>query len=154
MPLYVSARGLTTSPIPYGAELFEIEFDFVDHRLLADHELGADALDAAAARAAWPTSTPTSWPRSSSWASTCESATMPVEVPEPIRFERRPRPRQLRPGCAHAFWRVLVRVDRVFKVFRGRFLGKCSPVHFFWGGFDLAVTRFSGRRAPMWAARR
>jgi Family of unknown function (DUF5996) len=149
VPLYVDARGLTTSPIPYGAELFEIGFDLVDHRLWISTSWG-----------------PTRWlplgPRSVAdfyaevlgalrglgvdvriWA-------RPVEVADPIPFAQDHVHAAYEPAAAHAFWRALVQADRVFKQFRGRFLGKCSPVHFFWGAFDLAVTRFSGRRAPMW----
>ena len=74
--------------------------------------------------------------------------TMPVEVPNPIRFEQDRVHASYDPEYANRFWRVLVSADTVFKEFRGRFIGKSSPVHFFWGSFDLAVTRFSGRRAP------
>jgi hypothetical protein len=77
--------------------------------------------------------------------------TRPVEVADPIRFENDLAPAAYDPLAANALWRVLIQVDRVFKRFRGGFRGKCSPVHFFWGGFDLAVTRFSGRPAPLWS---
>jgi hypothetical protein len=145
--LYVSTRGLTTSPIPYGSELFEIEFDFLAHELRLATSWGpigavplrprsiadfyADVLTALAkldiAVPIWPT---------------------PVEVPDPIPFAQDHVHASYDPAAAQAFWRVLMRADSVFKVFRGGFLGKSSPVHFFWGGLDLAVTRFSGRRAP------
>ena len=73
----------------------------------------------------------------------------PNEVPNPIRFSQDQRHAAYDPAAAHRFWRALVQADRVFKLFRTGFLGKASPVHFFWGSFDLAVTRFSGRRAPL-----
>jgi hypothetical protein len=77
--------------------------------------------------------------------------TRPVEITDPIPFEQDHVHAAYDAAAAHTFWRILIQVDRVFKQFRGRFLGKSSPVHFFWGAFDLAVTRFSGRRAPMWS---
>jgi hypothetical protein len=147
--LYVSVRGLTTSPIPYGSELFEAQFDFLRHELLIDTSWAASA----AVRLE---------PRSVAdfYAEVMAALqrlgievhlwTTPVEVADPIPFEQDTVHASYDPAAAHAFWRALVQVDRVFKQFRGRFLGKSSPVHFFWGGFDLAVTRFSGRRAPMW----
>jgi hypothetical protein len=77
--------------------------------------------------------------------------THPVEIADPIPFEQDHVHAAYDAAAAHTFWRVLVQVDRVFKQFRGQFLGKSSPVHFFWGAFDLAVTRFSGQRGPMWS---
>jgi hypothetical protein len=145
--LYVSARGLTTSPIPYAKGVFEISFDFVAHMLqiatslgetrtfrltprtvaefyaklmAALHSLGIDVK-------VWP---------------------MPVEVPRPVRFNLDESHAAYDREYAHRFWLILARVDTVFWEFRSRFIGKVSPVHFFWGSFDLAVTRFSGRRAP------
>jgi hypothetical protein len=145
--LYVSARGLTTSPIPYATGVFEISFDFVAHMLqiatslgetrtfrltprtvaefyaklmAALHSLGIDVK-------VWP---------------------MPVEVPRPVRFNLDESHAAYDREYAHRFWQILARVDTVFWEFRSRFIGKVSPVHFFWGSFDLAVTRFSGRRAP------
>jgi hypothetical protein len=147
VPLYVSGRGLTTSPIPYDKEIFEIQFDFIDHKLdiitaggeirsmrlapraVADfysefmsmlHALGINVK-------IWP---------------------MPSEVPNPIRLDQDRTHSSYDPEYAHRFWRILVTIDSVFKEFRARFIGKVSPVHFFWGSFDFAVTRFSGRRAP------
>jgi hypothetical protein len=143
----VSSRGLTTSPIPYANKTFEITFDFIAHsldittsrgethsfrlrpRTVAEfyaefmdalHSLGIDVK-------IWP---------------------MPVEVPRPVRFTLDEAHSAYDPEYAHRFWQVLVSVDTVLKEFRSRFIGKCSPVHFFWGSFDLCVTRFSGRRAP------
>jgi len=149
VPLYVSARGLTTSSMPYGSELFEIGFDFVDHRLELTTSWG-------------PTRSVPLGPRSvAEFYADVRAAlqaleinvqiwTTPVEVADGNPFELDHEHVAYDPATAQAFWRVLVQADRVFKQFRSRFLGKCSPVHFFWGGFDLAVTRFSGRRAPMW----
>jgi len=145
--LYVTARGLTTSPIPHGARIFEIEFDFIDHKL--------SIATADGARREIPL-----LPRSvSEFYHALMSIlreldlpvslnTMPNELPDPIPFERDEMHRAYDRDYANRFWRVLVQADRVFKEFRSRFCGKCSPVHFFWGSFDLAVTRFSGRAAP------
>lgn len=146
--LYVSARGLTTSPIPYGDRDFEVEFDLIDHTLVirvsdgASHvlplasgtvarfyeqffgalrELGIDVRV---------------YPRA-------------VEIPEIIELDRDQTPRQYDPVWATRFFTALCLIDGVFKRFRSSFLGKASPVHFFWGSFDLAVTRFSGRTAPL-----
>ncbi|MCR5879087.1 DUF5996 family protein [Phenylobacterium sp. J367] len=147
VPLYVSPRGLTTTAIPDGARTFEIEFNFLDHRLditcsdggaqhfaltpMAVADFHAELM-AALARIGVA---PRIW-------------TTPCEVPAPIPFEQDRLHRSYDAEAVSRFFRVLVQVDRVMKVFRGRFLGKCSPVHFFWGSFDLAVTRFSGRPAP------
>jgi uncharacterized protein DUF5996 len=147
VPLYLSARGLTTSAIPYGTSSFEIEFDFVDHELVIAcsnghrrtlkleprsvaafyrevmrllRELGIEVR-------IWP---------------------VPVELPDPIPFGDDTVHAAYDAEYAHRFWRVLEQSARVLTEFRGGFVGKCSPVHFFWGSFDLAVTRFSGRRAP------
>jgi hypothetical protein len=147
--LYVSTHGLTTSPMPYGAESFEIDFDFVTHQLLIETSWGARQVVALEPKSV-----------ADFYAEVMAALrglgievsiwSHPVEIPDPIPFERDRVHAAYDPAAAHAFWRTLVQVDRVFKQFRGRFLGKSSPVHFFWGSFDLAVTRFSGRRAPMW----
>ncbi len=145
--LYVSARGLTTSLIPNGGSGLELEFDFIAGALVVRTTEGAErrvplapgsiagfhaaVMDALAAVGA-PTTidvTPNE---------------LAEAIPFPIDVARRPYD----PEVARAFWRALVQIDRVFHRFRSRFLGKVSPVHFFWGSFDLAVTRFSGRRAP------
>jgi hypothetical protein len=145
--LYVSARGLTTSVIPYGDRVFEIEFDFLEHQLLIK------TCDPA-------TRVIPLGPRSvadfyQEFMSTLRSLNidvkiwhMPVEVPDPIPFDQDRTHASYDKEYARRLWRTLVSVDDVFKVFRSRFIGKSSPVHFFWGGFDLAVTRFSGRPAP------
>jgi Family of unknown function (DUF5996) len=147
VPLYVSARGLTTSAMPYDARSFEIEFDFIDHRLLITCSDGA-------------TKTLPLTPRSvADFYREVMAAlddldikvkiwTMPVEIPDPIPFEQDQQHASYDPEYANRFWRTLAQVDKVFTQFRSRFIGKSSPVHFFWGSFDLAVTRFSGRRAP------
>src|ERR1700686_4528128 len=148
VPLYVTARGLGTSPIPVGNEILEIEFDFVNHRLLARTSRGGEG--------SFPLEPQTV-------AEFYERAMrllkgigievaineMPSEIPNPIRFPEDRLHASYQPDAVHRFWRVLVQADRVFKLFRTGFLGKVSPVHFFWGGFDLAVTRFSGRPAPL-----
>jgi hypothetical protein len=147
VPLYVSARGLTTSPIPYGKGVFEVQFDFIDHRL----EISTSGGETKSMRLE---------PRTvaefhSQFLALLKSLEievkiwdMPVEIPNPIRFDQDRVHGAYDPESAHTFWRILVAVDGVFKEFRSGFLGKVSPVHFFWGSFDLAVTRFSGRRAP------
>jgi hypothetical protein len=144
---YVTPRGLTTSAIPYGQLTFEVQFDFHDHRLIVSsgngavksmplspmpvadfhgqfmdllHSLGLDVH-------IWP---------------------VPVEVADPIPFKQDRTHASYHPEYANRLWRILAQSARVMDMFRSRFIGKCSPVHFFWGAFDMAVTRFSGRRAP------
>ncbi len=147
VPLYVSTRGMTTSPIPYGERVFEMEFDFLDHNLAIRSSdritnfvplyprsvsdfyrevmavLGAMGLEIKI------------WPK-------------PVEVSDPIPFPEDEEHASYDFKYVTRFHRILLQSDAIFKEFRGRFIGKVSPVHFFWGSFDLAVTRFSGRRAP------
>ena len=148
VPLYVNARGLTTSAMPYGGGAVEVRFDFLDDMLHVETSAGATrdlALE----------------PRS---VADFYHATMdalralgvdirirprPVELTDVIAFDRDEVHGAYDAEAARRFWRVLVQVDRVLHAFRGRFIGKCSPVHFFWGSFDLACTRFSGRRAPL-----
>ncbi len=147
VPLYISAVGLTTSAIPYRDEAFEIEFDFIHHQLHLRTSEGEEKRIVLAPRSVadfyrefmttlqrlgidvkiWP---------------------VPVEVPNPIRFDMDTQHASYDPEYANRFWRILALIERIFLQFRARFVGKCSPVHFFWGSFDLAVTRFSGRRAP------
>ena len=145
--LYVTSRGLTTSPIPHGVSTFEIAFDFIDHQLRIEKSDGAHR-------------TIELKPRSVAefYRMVMEALgdldlsvginTMPNEIENPIPFDRDEEHRSYDREYANRFWRVLVQTDRIFKEFRSRFCGKCSPVHFFWGSFDLAVTRFSGRPAP------
>jgi hypothetical protein len=145
-PLYLTARGLGTSPIPYREATFDMELNLVDHRLAVrtSHGFGA--------------SMPL-MPRSvaSFYAETLKMLNglgidvqiwpMPVEVPNPIRFDQDEQHHSYDPVFANRFFRVLSQTDRALKTFEGQFLGKQSPSHFFWGSFDLAQTRFSGRRA-------
>jgi hypothetical protein len=154
VPLYVSARGLTTSPMTHGDRIFEIGFDFIDHTLRIECSDGAlTTLDL----------------RPQSVADFYEEVmealhglgldvkiwTTPVEVPSPfsavreaVPFEQDQVHKSYDPDYVNRFWRALVSIDDVFKQFRSRFIGKVSPVHFWWGSFDHAVTRFSGRSAP------
>lgn len=147
VPLYVSARGVSTSTIPYWNRVFEIEFDFLDHNLAIRDSNGATNVLPLYARSVadfygefmavlramdidvkiWP---------------------KPVEIPDPIPFPDDVVHASYDPEAVRKFHRILLSVDSIFKEFRGGFVGKTSPVHFFWGSFDLAVTRFSGRRAP------
>ena len=147
VPLYVSARGLTTSPIPAGGRSLEIVFDFLDHQLritCSDGRHEAFALRPMSVAAFYRET----FAALSSLGVAPHIWTTPCEVEHPIPFEADDTHRAYDPEAAQRFWRVLVQADRVMKAFRGRFIGKASPVHFFWGSFDLAVTRFSGRRAP------
>jgi hypothetical protein len=145
--LYVTARGLSTSPIPAAGEIFEIEFDFIAHRLLVRTSRGAERV-----LALEPQSVADFYHqlmdvlRGLGIAVTIHE--MPNEVPDPTPFSKDRAHHSYDASAAHAFWRVLIQADRLFKHFRSGFLGKVSPVHFFWGSFDLAVTRFSGRTAP------
>jgi hypothetical protein len=147
VPLYVSARGLTTSAMPYEDRIFEIEFDFIDHQLLIKCSDGAS--ETLALR---PQSVADFY--AEVMASLRELGieikiwTMPVEIPDPIPFEDDKIHASYDAEYANRFWRALVKMDEVLKEFRARFIGKVSPVHFFWGSFDMAVTRFSGRPAP------
>jgi len=149
VPLYITARGLTTSPMPYDSGDIEIYFDFIAHKLLietSDGELRELALK--------PQSVAQFYKQFMAVLSELQVPvkiwTKPCELPpeHTIPFEEDAQHASYDPEAAHNFWRILVWVDSVFKEFRADFLGKVSPVHFFWGSFDLAVTRFSGRRAP------
>ena len=146
-PLYVNARGLTTSPIPYGNFVFEIQFDFIDHMLLIDRSDGVRKQIALVPRtvAAFYTEFMSAL---RSLGIEVSIYAKPVEVENPIPFADDRLYHAYDADAAHRFWRILVSCDAVFKQFRARFLGKNSPVQFFWGSFDLAVSRFSGRRAP------
>jgi Family of unknown function (DUF5996) len=147
VPLYVSARGLTTSPIPHNGGTFEIVFDFIEHVLLIQKSDGRVTTLRLA-----PKSVADFHAEVMAALHSMDIAvkiwTMPVEIPDPIRFDADRTHASYDPDYANRFWRILVSADALFKEFRGRFIGKASPVHFFWGSFDLAVTRFSGRRAP------
>jgi hypothetical protein len=145
--LYVTSRGLTTSPIPHGATTFQIDFDFIDHELLIQTSGGAVRKLPLRPQ-----------PVADFYAELMGELerlgvgvrirTRPNEVAEAIPFEEDRRHAAYDAAYAGRFWRALAQADRVLKRFRAGFIGKCSPVHFFWGSFDLAVTRFSGRPAP------
>ncbi len=145
--LYVNARGLTTSAIPYDKGTFEVQFDFIAHSLEISTSFGESRSFRLAPRSV-----------AAFYAEFMEALhslgiavkiwPMPVEVPSPIRFNLDKDHASYDPEYANRFWRVLVSITPVFEGFRAGFLGKSSPVHFFWGSFDLCVTRFSGRRAP------
>ncbi len=146
VPLYVTARGLTTSPIPVGNEILDIEFDFLRHQLVARISRGE-----VRTLPLEPRTVADFYRRVMDLLNGMGVAIaineMPNEVEKPIRFSTDQVHGSYDADAAHAFWRVLVQADRIFKLFRSGFIGKVSPVHFFWGSFDLAVTRFSGRRA-------
>jgi hypothetical protein len=147
VPLYVTSRGLTTSPIPYAARSFQIDFDFIDHRLEIRCSDGAIATVVLSARSVADFYGEV-MDRLRELGLETRIWTMPVEIPDAVPFEQDRDHASYDPDYAHRFWRILVHVDRVCTRFRSGFLGKVSPVHFFWGSFDLAVTRFSGRPAP------
>jgi hypothetical protein len=145
--LYVTPRGLTTSSIPYGFRSFEIEFDFIAHELIIRTNDGKGV-----GIPLQPESVADFYKR---FMGEMDRLHLPVkihmkpnEVENPILFDRDEIHKSYDPAYARRFWQILVQSDRVFKQFRALYLGKCSPVHFFWGAPDLAVTRFSGRRAP------
>ncbi|HEV8037537.1 MAG TPA: DUF5996 family protein [Bryobacteraceae bacterium] len=145
--LYVTARGLTTSPIPYAARTFEIHFDFIDHKLDILTSDGQTKQIALAPKSVAQFYRELMESLHALGIDVTIHAT-PDEVANPMPFAEDITHKSYDPDSVHTFWRILVSVDTVFKEFRARFIGKCSPVHFFWGSFDLAVTRFSGRRAP------
>lgn len=147
VPLYVSSRGLTTSLIPYGNRYFEMEFDFLQHQLeirTTDSQTRIVALA--------PRSVADFYAELMAALRSLDFEVhiwkMPVEVPNPIPFDQDHVHAAYDAEYVQRLWRILLSVDAVFKIFRSRFIGKSSPVHFFWGSFDLALTRFSGRRAP------
>ncbi len=146
--LYVSARGLTTGLIPHGPLGFELEFDLISHAL------EVRVSDGGQARIVLAPGTVAGFHAELS--QTLARSGVPIaidvhpnELPDPVPFPQDAAMREYVPEHAHRFWLALVQCDRVFKLFRTRFIGKCSPVHLFWGSFDLAVTRFSGRPAPL-----
>ena len=144
---YVTARGLTTSAMPYAKGTVEINFDFIAHTLEILTSLG----ETRSFRLVPRTVAEFYFELMSALHSLGIDAkvwTMPVEVPRPVRFNLDEAHSAYNSEYAHRFWQVLVSVDTVLREFRSRFIGKASPVHFFWGSFDLAATRFSGRRAP------
>lgn len=145
--LYVTPRGLSTSPVPHGGDTFEVAFDFIDHQLVVRTSDGRTASMPLAPR------TVADFYRGyvallSSLGIEARIRPVPSELPEVIPFEEDRVHASYDPDAAERCWRAMVQVDRVLKRFRGQFLGKSSPVHFWWGAFDLACTRFSGRTAP------
>jgi hypothetical protein len=146
--LYLSDRGLTTSPIPYGDRTFQLDFDFLNHVLWASTDDGFYKKIGLFPR-----------PVAEFYADLMQSLSelgieihihgMPNEIPNPIRFSEDRTHASYDQDYAQRLWRILLQVHRVLYAFRSSFIGKCGPVHFFWGSFDLAVTRFSGRRAPL-----
>jgi hypothetical protein len=147
VPLYVNARGLATSPMPHGKKMFEIQFDFLEHVLECRVSDGGSARIALRPRtvADFKVAVMDMLDRLGVPAPIRD---LPCEIAGAIPFSDDHGHSAYDAGYVHRFWRALVQVDQVFNHFRTAFLGKCSPVHFFWGSFDLAVTRFSGRRAP------
>jgi hypothetical protein len=145
--LYVTPRGLTTSPIPTGARTFEVAFDFLDHTLWIHSSDGARR-----AMGLYPRSVADFYRELMALLRALDIEVainpLPQEVRDPIRCDEDHVHASYDAAYATRWWRILVRSERVLQQFRARFLGKCSPVHFFWGSFDPAVTRFSGRRAP------
>jgi hypothetical protein len=148
VPLYVTPRGLTTSPVPYRHRSFQIDFDFISHAL---HVASSDGerrsielrpMSVAAFHRQVMDLLRTLGLDVHIW-------TTPVEIANPIPFEADHQHAAYDADHVNRFWRILLQVDRVFTLFRARYIGKVSPVHFFWGSFDLAVTRFSGRPAPV-----
>ncbi len=144
---YLTSRGLTTSPMPAGDRTLEVEFDFVAHQLIARTSDGAERTLPLA-----PHSVAEFYQRYRellrSLGVNVRMWPVPSEIAEPVRFPDDHAHASYDADAVHRFWLALVRADRVFKEFRGEFLGKSSPSHFWWGSFDLACTRFSGRRAP------
>jgi hypothetical protein len=147
VPLYVTARGLTTSRIPYGQRAFELSIDFLRHQLVLETTDGIRKTLPLAPRSVAEFYTELMAMLRSAGIEVKIWRT-PVEIPNPIPFDQDHVHRSYDPAVVERFWRILLSVDAVFSEFRSGFIGKCSPVHFFWGSFDLAVTRFSGRRAP------
>jgi len=145
--LHVTAKGLTTLPIPYRDRTFQIDFDFIHHLLTvqsSDGRIGHFKLE--------PQSVATFYSRLMDQMAKLDLHVQihrkPNEVADAIPFDRDESHAAYDREYANRYWRVLVQADRVLTEFRARFAGKCSPVHYFWGAPDLAVTRFSGRRAP------
>jgi hypothetical protein len=147
VPLYVSTRGLTTSSIPYGSGSFELSFDFIEHKL------ALHTSDGIIKKLPLTPRTVADFYRDvmrmlRSAGIEVHIWKMPVEIPNPIPFDQDTTHASYDPQSTYRFWRILTTVEHVFNEFRSGFMGKSSPVHFFWGSFDLAVTRFSGRPAP------
>jgi hypothetical protein len=145
--LPLTARGVTTGPLPHGGRFWQAEFDFIDHALKFATSDGGTAsvplqpqsvarFHAGVCAALASLGVP------------CEVRTQPCEIADALPFDRDTEPRPYDGDAVRRWWRILLQADRVLRIFRAGFRGKCSPVHFFWGAMDLAVTRFSGRTAP------
>ncbi|HEX3643073.1 MAG TPA: DUF5996 family protein, partial [Ktedonobacteraceae bacterium] len=147
VPLYITSRGLTTSPIPYQQHIFEVQFDFIDHNLLIVTDDGSNKT-----LPLIPRSVAEFYHEFMAALLTLgievKINTLPSEVKNPIRCDVDDVHAAYDAEYANRFWRILVQTELVMKQFRSSFLGKTTPIHFFWGSFDLANTRFSGRRAP------
>jgi hypothetical protein len=146
--LYVTARGLTTSPMPYGVRSFQVDFDFIDHNLLIRTNEGATRALALVPR------TVADFYREytgmlDALGFRIKLRTTPCELEDRLPFHEDRQHSAYDPDYVSRCWKILARTSRVLEQFRGGFVGKCSPVHFFWGAFDLACTRFSGRKAPV-----
>jgi hypothetical protein len=144
---YLTSRGLTTSPIPQGYGSFEVQFDFIDHKLLIETSNGA-VLELNLEPQSVADFYRKFMAALQEMGIEVHIHAVPDEFPNPIPFEEDDTHRSYDAGAVNRFWRILVWSDTVFKEFRAHFTGKASPVHFFWGSFDLAATRFSGRVAP------
>jgi len=145
--LYVTSRGLTTSPIPDGDRTFQIDFDFITHQLIIAVSTGE-----VESFVLIPRSVASFYEelmdRLRKLGIEAKINTMPAEVPDAIPCDKDQTHASYDAAAVNRFWRALATIDEIFKEFRAGFIGKASPVHFFWGSFDLAVTRFSGRKAP------
>jgi hypothetical protein len=152
VPLYVTARGLTTSPIPFGPRVFELTFDFIQHVLRIEVSTGGEGRVPLRARSVADFMTEVMKALATLGIGVAIND-RPCEIPGAIPLSQDHVHASYDPSAAHALWQALVQIDRVMKQFRSGFIGKVSPVHFFWGSFDMAVTRFSGRRAPPFAGK-
>ncbi len=147
VPLYVTARGLTTSPMPWGDATFSIDLDFIDHEVVVEDSDGRRRSLPLISRSVAEFHKEL-FQVLAAMGIRVQIRDVPVECPSTTPFPEQTTVRAYDPAQAHRFWRILRSAEPVFERFRAGFRGKCSPVHFFWGSFDLAITRFSGRRAP------
>ncbi len=147
VPLYLTARGLTTSPMPWGDRTFAIDLDFIDHEVVVEDSDGQRRALPLVSRSVADFNREL-FAVLVSLGIDVQIRGLPVECPSTTPFHEDGEVRPYDAASAHRFWRALRSVEPVLERFRAGFRGKCSPVHFFWGSFDLAVTRFSGRRAP------
>ncbi|HSE40507.1 MAG TPA: DUF5996 family protein [Acidobacteriota bacterium] len=145
--LYVSSRGLTTTTIPHGKRMFQIDFDFIDHKLFITTTDGATRILQLGPRSVADFYKEL-FSKLSELNLNVKIHTTPNELVDPIPLDQDNEHKSYDADYVNRFWRTLVQADRILKRFRARYIGKCSPIHFFWGSFDLAVTRFSGGTAP------